>query len=597
MIKNNHKIVAIYGRVSTEHESQLSALENQMEWYDNLLNQHPEWKLYKRYIDEGLTATSTKKRQQFLQMIDDAKNECFDLIITREVSRFARNTVDTLQHTRELKKYNVEVFFAEDNIWTMDGDGELRLTIMATLAQDESRKISNRVKAGQASSRRNGVLYGNGNILGYDRVNGTYVINEKQAESVKNIFNLYAEGLGIRKIATKLEMMNMINSINTTKWYLSTVQRVLANTIYFGYITYCKTFSTDFLDQTRKTNFDDKKKIIQKVDIPPIIDKELWDKCYNIRNSKTMPCNNEDKLKNKYGYKKAKCVWLNKLRCNCGSSFRKNKWRRNKDGINIFGYQCYNQVQNGNVKFREDRGLDTSSSCDVKMVAEWKLNLMAKYIFETLWKNKTDIIKQANIIINENMEILDYDNYLKSMNKFKVEIDKNQERINNLIELRVDGEINKNEFNSRKEKYVKTIEDAQRKIDCLDLQYNSNAQKEQLKKIETVLSQDLYYDKDIVNEDIVDALVDKIIVKGNDVFDWYLTLDNDIKSLKIEGNKNGKSPIYVHDSTGSIGTKIGYLPMLTFMINPNEIKAFKNSYGSHAKVSICEPLSINVLIR
>ncbi|OYP01444.1 recombinase family protein, partial [Lachnotalea glycerini] len=127
--------VAIYARVSTEHEAQLSALENQVQYYDNLLNTHPDWILYKYYIDEGITGTSIKKRKHFLEMMEDAKKGRFDLIVTREVSRFARNTVDTLQQTRLLKRMGVEVYFTEDGIWTLnDEDGELRLTIMATLA-------------------------------------------------------------------------------------------------------------------------------------------------------------------------------------------------------------------------------------------------------------------------------------------------------------------------------------------------------------------------------------------------------------------------------------------------------------------------------
>ena len=163
--------VAIYARVSTEHEAQISALESQVQYYDDILSRHADWTLVDRYIDEGITGTSIHKRESFMRILKDAKEKKFDLIVTREVSRFARNTVDTLQQTRTLKTYGVEVWFTEDNIWTMnDEDGELRLSIMATLAQNESKKISQRVKAGQMISFKNGVLYGNGNILGYDRV-------------------------------------------------------------------------------------------------------------------------------------------------------------------------------------------------------------------------------------------------------------------------------------------------------------------------------------------------------------------------------------------------------------------------------------------
>lgn len=208
--------VAIYARVSTEHEAQISALENQVQYYDELLERHPDWELVERYIDEGITGTSIHKREGFLKMMQDAENKKFDLVITREVSRFARNTVDTLQQTRILKTYGVEVWFTEDNIWTLnDEDGELRLSIMATLAQNESKKISQRVKAGQMISFKNGVLYGNGNILGYDRVGSNLIVNKEQVDTVRRIFDLYTNGYGVRKIQDIMEQegLNTVNSM------------------------------------------------------------------------------------------------------------------------------------------------------------------------------------------------------------------------------------------------------------------------------------------------------------------------------------------------------------------------------------------------
>lgn len=168
--RNRARRVAIYGRVSTEHEAQLSALDNQLQWYDDQVRYHPNWDVVAKYIDEGITGTQAKKRPDFLRMIEDAKQGKFDLIVTREVCRFARNVVDTLVVTRELKSIGVEVFFIEDNIWTMDGDGELRLSLMATLAQEESRKTSERVKAGQKISVTTVCFMAMVIILGYDRV-------------------------------------------------------------------------------------------------------------------------------------------------------------------------------------------------------------------------------------------------------------------------------------------------------------------------------------------------------------------------------------------------------------------------------------------
>lgn len=241
--------VAIYARVSTEHEAQINALGNQIQYYDNKIAEHPEWELVERYIDEGITGTSVNKRKNFMRMMEDAKAGKFSLIITREVSRFARNTVDTLQQTRILKKYGVEVYFTEDNIWTMnDEDGELRLTLMATLAQNESKKLSVRVKAGQMISFENGILYGNGNVLGYDRDGHDLIINPEQAKTVRMIYDLYLEGQGCNQIARTLEQRGRLTSTGLTRWQPGTISRVLRNPFYCGRIIYRKQFVPDYLE-------------------------------------------------------------------------------------------------------------------------------------------------------------------------------------------------------------------------------------------------------------------------------------------------------------------------------------------------------------
>lgn len=203
----------------------------------------------------------------------------FDLIVTREVCRFARNTVDTLVYTRELKsKYNIEVYFVDDNIWTMDGDGELRLTLMATLAQEESRKTSDRVKAGQKKiSRENGSLYGNGNILGYDRVGNTYVINEEQAETVRMIYDMYLDGLGSMKIAKSLSVQQRKNASGDIKWSAERVMRILKKSTYTGVLAYGQSHSNNYLEQKRINNLDRDSYMYQKVNIPVIIPQNKWD--------------------------------------------------------------------------------------------------------------------------------------------------------------------------------------------------------------------------------------------------------------------------------------------------------------------------------
>ena len=249
--RNRPRKVVFYGRVSTDHEAQLSALENQIQWYEDQKKYHPNWNVVDRYIDEGITGTQAKKRPSFLRMIADAKNGKFDLIITREVCRFARNTVDTLSFTRELRNIGVEVFFVEDNIWTMDGDGELRLSLMATLAQDESRKVSERVRAGQMVSREKGILYGNGNILGYNKVGETYVVDPEQAETVRMIFDLYLQGLGGKKIGDELTRLHYKNASGAVKWDSGNILRIIRNATYMGRVVYNKSHNNNYLDQRR----------------------------------------------------------------------------------------------------------------------------------------------------------------------------------------------------------------------------------------------------------------------------------------------------------------------------------------------------------
>ena len=328
--RKRQRRVVFYGRVSTEHEAQLAALENQMKWYDDQANYHDNWTVLKKYIDEGITGTQAKKRPAFLQMIQDAKQKKFDLIVTREVCRFARNTVDTLVVTRELKNYGVEVYFVEDNIWTMDGDGELRLTIMATLAQEESRKTSERVRAGQKISRDKGVLYGNGNILGYDRDKntGTYVINSDQAETVRMIYDLYSSGKGMGQIRNEMIRRGRKDSSGLVRWDYSKISRVLHNSVYKGYMAYLKSRRNNFLDQKTIRNHDESTYMYVKGNFEPIISEEQWERCKQIREQRRRQSHyftSDGEVKHTIGIREGNDVWVKKLVCRCGHKMRRNK--------------------------------------------------------------------------------------------------------------------------------------------------------------------------------------------------------------------------------------------------------------------------------
>ena len=332
---NPNRKAAIYARVSTEHEEQLSALENQKDWYKPILAQHPEWDIVEMYVDEGITGTSAKKRKQFMKMIADAERGIFDLILTREVSRFARNTVDTLQYTRNLKAKGVEVYFINDNIRTFDGDGELRLTIMAILAQDESRKTSIRVKAGQQTSMENGVFYGNGSILGYDRVGKDMVVNPEQAQTVRMIYDWYLAGEGVRSIQYKLEQAGRLTAMGKTRWYQTNISKILKNSFYCGIITYHKQWTPDYLEQKKINNHGEIEYTVVQGSHEPIVTVEEYEAVQRIIQSRCLHNESDNKMSYTGGHKQPADVWAELIRCECGHIFYRRKWNANKSRTKV----------------------------------------------------------------------------------------------------------------------------------------------------------------------------------------------------------------------------------------------------------------------
>ena len=533
--------IVFYGRVSTEHEAQLSALENQIQWYDDQLRCHPNWMLVERYIDEGITGTQAKKRPAFLRMLDDARAGKFDLIVTREVCRFARNTVDTLVTTRELKSIGVEVYFVEDNIWTMDGDGELRLTIMATLAQEESRKVSERVKAGQYVSREKGTLYGSGNILGYDRVGDTYVINEAQAETVRMIFDMYLnEGLGTGKIAQRLTELGRLNASGLNKWSHGVISRILNNQTYMGVIAYGKSFSNNYLEQKRINNRDKSTYIYREGKFPAIVSQEDWHRAQEIKASRM-----RERFSPRTGKKVRHCVqenkdlWGSKLRCTCGCGFRKNVWHRYEDRPTSYGYQCYNILNNGSAKQRREAGADDTGYCDQPMIADWKLELMGKAILEQVFRERRDLIQYTIGLIRQSCRTA------RSAETSKAAITAQMERVKvkkeNLLDMRTEGEITKEEFLAQRKKLDAEL---QRLTAEQERQIQSNTidpDQPEWGRIQDALEEILDLSQPKPNPDLIRRFVTRVVPNGKSDFSWYLNLDGrgtTAVDMTVEGRKN-----------------------------------------------------------
>ena len=573
--RNRQRSVVFYGRVSTEHEAQLAALENQMQWYEDQAKYHPNWTVLKSYIDRGITGTQAKKRPAFMEMLNDAKYHKFDLIVTREVCRFARNTVDTLVITRQLKEIGIEVYFVEDNIWTMDNDGELRLTIMATLAQEESRKTSERVRAGQKISRDNGVLYGNGNILGYDRLGDTYVINEDQAETVRIIYDLYLKGNGFNKIVNELVRLKRKDSSGLVRWDATKVSRILHNATYKGYQGYYKSHKNNHLDQKTIINRDEDTYLYVKGRFTPIISEEVWDKCKALRESKlTLRKTQEGKLE-RTGTRTSEDIWAKRLICRCGHRMRKDRWHVNKTGL-TYGYKCYNVLNNGSKQTRIDAGLDADKYCDMGTIADWKFDLMLHELLKALNLNNDDLIKKAynqleNSYTKETKEARELRDAEAKLRKIRIKLE-------NLTEMRVNGEIDKQEYSSLKAKINGEMLIAEKEIDDI-----KRVVLEEERTATPLVSIDVFrsmaveapdFTKPIRHSALVNTMIKKIVPNTSLDFKWYLNL---------------------YPKRDDAGDE-DYKEVVEFTIDYDVAKDFRNNRGEMLRQNQWKDLTVRVMI-
>ena len=248
--------VAAYCRVSTDSDEQATSYDAQVEHYTEFIQKNPEWEFAGIYADDGISGTNTKKREDFNRMIDDCEAGNIDMIITKSISRFARNTLDCLKYIRQLKDKNIPVFFEKEAINTMDAKGEVLITIMASLAQQESQSLSQNVKLGLQFRYQNGQVQVNHNhFLGYTKdADGNLIIEPEQAEVIKRIYREYLEGYSMDRIAKGLEADGILTGAGKTKWWTSTINKILRNEKYIGDALLQKTYTTDFLNKTRVKN-------------------------------------------------------------------------------------------------------------------------------------------------------------------------------------------------------------------------------------------------------------------------------------------------------------------------------------------------------
>ena len=311
--------VTFYARVSSESDEQLNSLGNQIQYYEGLIRENAKWTYVEGYIDEGLSAATTKNRENFHRMVADGERGLFDLIITKEITRFARNTLDSIQYTRRLLSAGVGVFFQNDNINTLDEDSELRLTIMSGIAQDELRKLSSRVKFGHQQAIKNSVVLGNSRIFGYRKDSGRLVIDQDEAPMVRELFERYATGEYSMKQIETLFWEKGYRNHNGRKIAHTTMSGMISNPKYKGYYVGNKVKVMDLF--TKKQKFLPPEEWVMFKDetgeiVPAIVEEELWDQANGVLKKRS-----ED-VKGRQGICNHQNLLTGKLCCtHCGAAY------------------------------------------------------------------------------------------------------------------------------------------------------------------------------------------------------------------------------------------------------------------------------------
>lgn len=329
-----YKMVAAYARVSTGHDDQQNSFEAQIDYYSKMIAEHADWKLAKIYSDEGISSCNTRHRVGFKTMMEDCEAGKIDLILTKSVSRFARNTVDSVSAIRKLKSMGIGVYFEKEAIWTLDSKGEFLITLMSSLAQEESRSISENVQWGHRKRFADGKSsLGYSRFLGYDRGPNKYemVINEEQAVTVRKIFRLFLQGYTPHTIAHIMTTDCELTASGTTKWNGATIRRMLSNEKYKGDALLQKEFTVDYLQKKTKKNEGELPQYYVEGDHEPIIDPWLFDYVQAVLKNRTL-------IDNRYS---GVGVLATKVMCGkCGAYFGPRPWH--STSYNNLVWQCRN---------------------------------------------------------------------------------------------------------------------------------------------------------------------------------------------------------------------------------------------------------------
>lgn len=488
------KRVAGYARVSTDSDEQENSYEAQVDYFTEYIQSRDEWKFVKIYTDEGITGTSTKHREGFNEMIADALAGKIDLIITKSVSRFARNTVDSLTAIRKLKDNGVEVYFQKENIYTFDGKGELMLTIMSSLAQEESRSISENVTWGIRKGFADGkVMMPYGSFLGYRKGDdGLPEIVPEEAEVVRTIYRRFLDGMTPHKIARSLTRANIPTPRGREIWSESTVASILSNERYKGDALLQKSFCTDFLTKKFKKNEGEVPQYYVKNSHPAIVSEEVYDLVQL-----------EIEARREYGNRySGKGLFASRIVCgDCGGYFGSKVWHSN-DRYRRVIWRCNGKYGEGRTK--EER-------CATPHVTEFEIMDAFVRVMENVIEDKSRILDECQEILDAIMDTEDLDRRINSMQD---QASGMAQRIRSLVSENARMSRDQKEFQLDYEPLTRRYEEITKKI--------AAAQKEKTDKTMRVKRITLYMRLLKDQEECLEfdpvlftAFVEKVIVRGS----------------------------------------------------------------------------------
>lgn len=508
--------VVYYARVSTEEEKQKNALENQINMLEEYINVTEGWTLVDKYIDAGVSGTTTKKRLRYNRLFEDLLEDKFEIIVIKDHSRLCRNVLDWHMFIDRVIKQGKKLFFFNERQFYKPED-QLITGIKALVAAEFSRDLSNKVKSGQARRQENGVIFGNGSIWGYNQKDGKLTINEDEAIVIRLIFDMYINNYGFRTIFKSLAEKGYKNR-NGKPFAMTTLNRIIKNEKYKGVLISNKK-SKDFA--SKKINDVPEREWIRHDDIiPEIVSKEIWEKANEILRTKKRKNNISDK-ETIAGYFSGTHLYSGKIKCGeCGSTFWHVIYRKN----NL--WMCKEYKAFGLKKEGKAHG------CIGTKISSKALDKILQEIVYKVWQNQEESIAKVISILDKVLEESGYNDSIKKLEKDKI---KYKNKLENLIDMRADGEITKEQFMLKK----KEVEDCLNSVEVQMEEYNLKnekivSKKERILEIKNLSNKKLLNSNEL-NEDIIAHFLNKIIVKSENELE--IILNDDFEYLVCRPNK------------------------------------------------------------